>query len=153
MTLLQLRVDLLDGFESHTNDDEDRCSAEWEVLVRSNCRQCDKGDECDDAEVERAGKCDARQDIVKIFGGRTSCTDSGDESAVLLHVVGDFDWVERDRDLEVGESDDEQEEHRGVERLVTAGKVRANPQHPIRCNSPGSGLIELGNERGKVQER
>ena len=68
----------------------------------------DERDQGDEAEVERAGNGDPGQDVVEVLRRRAAGADAGDEAAVLLHVVGDLVRVERDRDVEVGEEDDEQ---------------------------------------------
>ena len=80
----------------------------------------DERQQGDEAEVERAGQRDAGEHVVEVLGRRATGTDAGDEAAVLLHVVGDLDRVERDRDVEVREADDEQE----VQRACTAGGRR-----------------------------
>ena len=122
-------------------------------MVRADGGQCDERNERDNSQVERSGKRDAGQNKVEILSGWTTGANTGNESAVLLHIVGDLDRVERDGHIKVGKSDNQQEEHRGVERLVAAREVRANPQHPIRRDGAGGRLVELGDERGKVQER
>ena len=72
------------------------------------------------AEVDRARQRHSGEHVVEVLGGRSAGADAGDEAAVLLHVVGDLFRVEGDRDVEVGESDDEQEVQQHVQRVVAA---------------------------------
>lgn len=46
------------------------------------------------------------EDVVEVFGCWVFCVDVWDEVVVFFYVVGDFDGVECDCDVEVGEFDD-----------------------------------------------
>src|SRR3954452_7472771 len=109
----QLALDLLRGVEAYADEDEDGRAAEGEGLARAGTatgQECDGDDrqDRDRRQVEGAGQRDPRQHVLEVLGGRSPGSDSRDEAAVLAHVVADFDRVERDRDVEVGEEDGQQ---------------------------------------------
>src|SRR4051794_41593767 len=77
----QLGLELLDGIEGNTDDDQDRGPAEEEVgrrLADQDGRQRSDG-----AQIEGAGKGEPGQDAVQVFGGRSPWAYAGDEPAVL----------------------------------------------------------------------
>ena len=53
------------------------------------------------SKVERTRCGQPGQDVVEVFGGRRAGTNTRNEPAVLLHVVGDIGRVERDGDVEI----------------------------------------------------
>ena len=109
MTLLHLRIDLLDGLEAHTDDDEDRGAAEREVLVGVQVHQRQGRDHRDEAEVQRTGCRETGEHIRQVVLRGLSGSYSRDEAAVLLHVVSLLGRIELHRHIEVGEEDDEDE--------------------------------------------
>src|SRR5690606_1027005 len=91
--------------------------------------------------------------VVEVLGGGAAGPDPGDEAAVLLHVVGNLFGVEGDRDIEVGETDDEEEVDRHVQRVVARGQVVLHPGDP-RCGQLTVGrLVELRDQRRQVEQR
>src|SRR3954452_17805574 len=148
VALLELALDLLHRVERDAHHDEDRRASEREALVRVDDDECDQRDQGNQTEVERARQRDAGQDVGQVVLGRLARPDPGDEAAVLLHVVGHLLRVEGDRDVEVGEEDDEQEEREHVERVVPAHEVVVDEPHPGRV----AGLVELGGHRGQVEQ-
>src|SRR6476469_383054 len=152
VTLLQLRLDLLDRLEAHTDDDEDRGATEREVLVGAHEDESHERDERDDGEVEGTRHGDSGQDVVEVLGRGSPGPDTRDESAVLLHVVRDLGRVERDRDVEEREEEDEGDVRRHVDRVVTLDEVLLDPRHP-----PGVVTVrvrvELRDEARKGEQR
>ena len=108
MSLLHLCVDLLDGLKTHTNHDEDRGAAKREVLIGVDQHEGDQRNQGHECQVNGAGEGDAAEHVLEVLGRGASGADARNESAVLLHVVGNLGRVERDRDVEVGEADGQQ---------------------------------------------
>src|SRR3954468_1352363 len=146
VALLELTLDLLHRVERDAHHDQDGRAAEREVLV--GVHQCDRdqGDQRDQAEVQGAWQRDAGQDVAEVLLGRLARPDPGAEAAVPLHVVGHLLWVEGDRDVEVGEEDDQAEVDRHVERMVALDEVRRDPSRPLRV------AAELRGHRRQVEQ-
>jgi hypothetical protein len=106
--LLQLGVDLLHRLQAHSDHDQDASAAERQFGRYAEEGDRDVRDQRDDGQVERAGERQPGEHVVEVLLGRLARPDAGDEAAVLLHVVGDLGRVEGDRDVEVGEEDDQQ---------------------------------------------
>src|SRR6185437_14073018 len=123
VVLLQLALDLLDRLQAYAHDDQDRGTAEGELAACVELSQGDHGDDRDQRQVHRAGPGDPGQDVVQIFGGRLARADARDEAAVLLHIVRNLVRVKRDRDIEEGEEQDQQEVGgRVVVRVAVVGQ-------------------------------
>ncbi len=131
MTLLQLSIDLLHGVQTNTHDDQNARATKGEILVRIHRGQSNERNERYQTEVERTRQGDTSQDVVQILRGRTTSANTGDKASVALHVIGDLFGVEDNRDIEVGEADDQKEVNRHVERVVTRGEVVLNPHDPL----------------------
>src|SRR6476661_10930420 len=127
VALLELALDLLHRVERDAHHDQQGRAAEREVLARLHPHEGDQRDEREQTEVESSWQRDAGQDVVEVLLSRLACPDPGDEAAVLLHVVGDLFGVEGDRDVEVGEEDDQAEVEGHVDRVVTLDQVLADP--------------------------
>src|SRR6476659_10515514 len=149
VALLELALDLLHGVQRDADHDEDRGSAEREVLVGVDEDQRDQRDEGHHSEVQGSREGDAGQHVVQVLLGRLARPDPGDEAAVLLHVVRNLIGVEGDRDVEVGEEDDEQEVGDHVERVVAAHEVVVDEPGPRRV----AVLVELRRHGGQVEQR
>src|SRR3954453_13578312 len=148
VALLELGLDLLHGVERDTDHDQQRGAAEREVLVGLNPDERDQRDQGQQTQVQSAGQRDAGEDVVEVRLGRLSRPDPGDETAVLLHVVRDLLWVEGDRDVEVGEEDDQQEVGQHVQRVVTPDEVPLDPDQDL----VGRSLVELHGHGRQVEQ-
>ena len=60
----------------------------------------------------------------KMFGGFKAGTNTFDESALFLEVIGNFFSVEHDGSVEVGKEDDESEVDCGVDKPLSGYAVR-----------------------------
>src|SRR3954452_22724903 len=149
VALLELTLDLLHRVECDAHHDQDRGAAEGEVLVGADQHEGDQRDQGDQTEVHGAWQRDAGQDVGQVVLGRLARPDPGDEAAVLLHVVRHLFRVEGDRDVEVGEEDDECEEREHVERVVAADEVLRDPHRPARPRV----AVELSRHGGQVEQR
>src|SRR4051794_38814275 len=100
--LHQLALDLLHGVEAHADHDQHCGATEREVLiVAAGDTEEEVRQDGDDSQVHRTGQRDPGEHELQILGRGASGPDAGDEAAVLLHVVGALDRVERDADVEV----------------------------------------------------
>lgn len=52
MALFHLCVDLFDGVQCDTNHNENRCTAEWEVLIGTDQHERDQREHSDHAQVQ-----------------------------------------------------------------------------------------------------
>ena len=88
---------------------------------------------------------------MQVLGGGPARPDAGDEAAVLLHVVGDLVRVEGDRDVEVGEEDDQQEVHRACRTAeLLVDQVAVDPA----LRSPEVELLgQLADQLRDVEQR
>jgi len=104
VTLLQLRINLLHRVQTDTHDDQNAGATKGEVLIGVHRRQAQSAESEQQTKIERAWQRDTGQNVVEVLGGGASRTDTGDEAAVALHVVGDLFGVEDDGDIEVGKA-------------------------------------------------
>src|SRR5688572_27679174 len=83
----EMALDLVHGVECDTDDDQEAGAAErerhFELLLHQRRQHADGRD------VQRPPKSEAGEHLVDVLRGRLAGTDAGNESAVLLHVVGD----------------------------------------------------------------
>ena len=86
------------------------------------------GQDRDQTQVERTRQGDPAEDEVKVVGGRLTGPDARHETTVLLHVLRDLGRVERDRDVEVREEDDQQEVRGDVDPVARVGQVVLDPR-------------------------
>ena len=152
MTLLQLRVNLLDGVQTDTHDDQDAGATEGEVLVGIDRSQSNQRNQSHQTQIERPWQGDAGQDVVEVFRGRTTSANSWNESAVALHVVSNLFGVEDDGHVEVGEAHNQEEVDRHIEGVVARGEVVLNPHNPLRCLAAKTRLVELSEKSGQIQQ-
>src|SRR5580658_1474156 len=138
----EVRFDLVDGVESHTDHDHDRrpAPAKGDVELLAD----DALHDANDGDIERPAERDARQHKVDVVGGLLALTHARDEGLLLLQVVGDVDRLKRDGRVEVAEEDDENDVER-VERPVAALQHRLELRH--------SRNVEVGERRRKHEQR
>ena len=149
VALLQLGVDLLDRLETDADDDQDRAPPNGKFWFAPTAASAMSGSRAMKPRYIEPGQRDAGEHVVEVLGRRPTGTDAGDEPAVLLHVVGDLDRVERDRDVEVGEADDEQEVQEHVERVIALGQVVRDPRRPTPAAvSPACGWLNCAISAG-----
>lgn len=153
MALLQLRINLLNGFKANAHDNKNRGTAEREVLVCTEERQRDKRNKRNEAKVERTCTRDAGKHVVQVLSGGAPGTNAWHEAAVLLHVVGDLFRVEGDLHVEERESDGEEEEYEHVQRLIAVHEVVLHPHNPCCGLFAGLWLVELRKQHREVQDR
>ena len=112
MTYQQVALNLLQGIEHHTYEDEQRGSSEElrELLLDAE-DACEGGHDGYQGDEERAGKNDVRHHVVKIVGGGFAGLYARDETVVSLHIFGHLHGVERDGCVEVGECYDQYDEY------------------------------------------
>src|SRR6266550_6900995 len=150
VTLHQLALDLLHGVQSHTDHDQHRGPAEWEVLVvTARYRKEEVRQNSHDTEVQGPGQCDPGQHELQVLGGRAARPDTWNEPAVLLHVIGTFLRIERDADVEVGEEDDQYEVDRDVHPRLLVDQIVV---HPTLEAAAVAGL-QLADQLRDVQQR
>lgn len=123
-----LRIDLPDQLH-HDPDDDDQSGAGDQEIGGTERRVLgeEQRDDRDEGEEEAAPEVQADAGLGEEVGGLRAGTDAGNESAALLDRLGDFIRLERDRHVEEGEPDDEQEVPGYVEHARVLGvEVRRN---------------------------
>src|SRR5664279_5485330 len=151
VALHELALDLLHGVKGDPDHDQHGRAAEREVLrVAAGDREEEVRQDRHDAEVERARQGDARENELKVLGGRSSGPDAGYEPAVLLHVIGALDRVEGDADIEIGEEDDQGEIDADVDEGLLVDQVVVDP-----AGEAGVGVVarQLADQLQDVQQR
>ena len=78
-------------------------------------------------EDQRDGERQPGAQELQVRGRGSPWTDTGDEPAVFLHVVGPLDRVEGDADVEVREEDDQGEVGRDVNSGLLVAQVVVPP--------------------------
>ena len=116
--MLQLTLDALDRVKSHTDDDEDGGPTEREILVRADRDEREGRNHRDDRQIQRPRRGQTVQHVGQVTLRRLARTDTGNKTAVLLHVVRHLLRVEGDRDVEIAETDDEQELQGAVDPTI-----------------------------------
>src|SRR5262252_6325312 len=139
----EVGFDLLDCIERDTNHDHESGATEVERHLHLFVQQ--RRQHADGRDVHGAAEGDAGQDLVDVGGGSPTGPDAGDEAAVLLHVVGDVDRVERDGRVEVAEEDDQADVEGVVAPVARVQRLR-DPLHP-------RGLHERRDLLGEHQDR
>ena len=115
-----LCFDFTDGFQYNTDNDDDGGTTECESSeVAAADDVDDQRKNSDYAEAESTDEGDTVEDLGDVIRGRTTGTDTGDGTAVRLEVVGNFDRIEGNRNIEVRESDEEYEGEDHIEDAVT----------------------------------
>ena len=98
----------LDGFECHTNNDDDRRAADGQRRIADDVAD-DNRQDSHDCKIQSAKERNLVDHLQDEIGSRLTRAEAGDEAAVLLEVVGDLDGVELNGGIEVAERDDQQE--------------------------------------------
>ena len=96
----------LDGFECHTNNDDDRRAADAEGRVADDDADENRHD-CHDCKIQSAKERNLVDNLQNEISRGLARAEAGDEAAVLLEVVGDLDGVELNGGIEVAERDDQ----------------------------------------------
>ena len=73
---------------------------------------------CDDTEEERANEVDLAKNLLDVIGSGSSLSDTGDCSAVLLEVVRNLYGIEGDRGVEIGETENKNEQKHRIDNSV-----------------------------------
>src|SRR5204863_9967622 len=94
-------IDLRHGIQRHTDDDQQRRSAEAEGNVdRVGNEDRQKRDE---GQEQRSRERDARHDVIAVLGGALSRLHARDEAASSLEYARAVAGVEDDRGVDAGE--------------------------------------------------
>ena len=110
-----LGLKLACGLKCDTDNDEQRRTTECKRTEISSCEDIDKERKPRNERKEYcADKSDSVEYHLDIIGSGFTRTDTGDESAVLLQIVGNLNVVEADLNIEVREGDDQCNEEQNV---------------------------------------
>src|SRR4029453_5808483 len=128
VTLHQLALNLFHSVQSHTDHDQHCGPAEREVLVvaAGNPKE-EVGQDGHVAQIQGPRKRDPRQYELQVLGSRAAGPDTGNEPAVLLHVISTFLGIKRDGDVEVGKENDQHEVDRDVHPRLLVDQVVVDP--------------------------
>src|SRR5215471_11891338 len=120
----QLRFQLLDGIHRDTDNDQQRCTAEIKVhaqtvqnplgenavkpvaakpdrqVIEVNARDHPLRKKANQRQIHGADQGQALQDTADVLAGIASGTNTGNEAAVLAHIVGEFGGIEDDTHIE-----------------------------------------------------
>ena len=117
MTYQSQRLNLFHCIQCDTDDDQYRRTAECDYTEAvAHRRVDDQRDDGNKAEEQRAQQRDAVCNSLYEACGRCAGTKSEHKSAVLFEVVRNLGRIERDRDVEVCERDDQYEEYDHIKR-------------------------------------
>lgn len=117
----QVRFDLLNGIESHTDDDEERGTTE--VERNAILRDQKVGKDANGRDIESAAKGDPREDKVDVLGRLLSGADSRDIPTGFFDIVSDVDGIKGDGGVEVTKEDDQEDIDKVVKQAVVAEVV------------------------------
>ena len=99
MVLLKLSVNLLYGLQTHTHHNQQGGSPEGHLSYFQRNQRHDRHHGYH-YQVDRASSGNPTDYVVQIVRGGGTSPNTGDKSAVLLHIVGDFLRVEGDLSVE-----------------------------------------------------
>ena len=142
----EVRLHLPHGVERHPDHDEQAGPAEVERRVEPADEEVRQ--HRDEGEEDRARQRDAGERPVDVLRRLLARPHSGDEPAVLLHVVGEVDGVEHDGGVEVGEEDDEAAVQHGVGE-VAGRQGLGDDLHPRVTDEPRQGGREQDQRGGE----
>lgn len=109
----QLRFELSHGIDGDTNNDEQRRAGQQQSLNTGNLSRNIRENR-DDAEEQRADQRNPRHDASQVSVRVRAGTNSRNERALLLQVLGDALLLEHHHRIEIGERHD----HEEVDHLV-----------------------------------
>ena len=106
MTHEHLSFQCLNSLKCYTHNDDNRGTTDCHILdtgheVTGNDRQ-----QGDDAEVNSTKDDDLVDDLLNEFSGGSAGTEAGDETTVLLQVVGNLHGIVLDGGVEPAEEED-----------------------------------------------
>ena len=146
-----LGLEALDRLKRNADDDDDGRAAHREGGVLDD----DAGDDRqnrDDRQIQSAKERDLVDNLQDEVRGRLARAEAGDEAAVLLEVIGDFDRVELDRCIEVTERNDQQEVADDVERALRVEDIGVHPVPEGTAAGAGEGDDRRGQGRNGLRE-
>src|SRR5690606_543542 len=108
----ELRLDLLHRLQRHAHHDEQGDAREGDLEVPDGCS--DRRQDRDGRQEERSGQRDPVEDVGQVPLGLAAGADAGDEAALTLDDLSLLLGIELDRRVEVGEEDDQGEQHDDV---------------------------------------
>ena len=120
----------LDGFQSDAHNDDDRGTADSQVTNTSHQVACYDGQQSDDTQVNGTKDNDLVDNLLDELSGGLAGTEAGDETAVLLQVVGDLHGIVLDGGVEPAEEEDHQAVHHAVCPAVGGPEVLVQPAVP-----------------------
>lgn len=101
-----LGFDLLYGLQDNTRNNDDGCAAEGHICPEKAIEE--DGDDRDDTQAHRPDEYNVVQDLLQIFRGGFSGTDTRDEPSLFLHIVCDLHGIEGYGGVEIGKQYDQQ---------------------------------------------
>ena len=118
MTHGHLSFDIAVGFGYNTTNDDDGGTTERETCeVAAGDDVDDHRENSNNGEQKRTDESDTGKDLGDVLSSRTTGTDTGNGTAVVLQVVSNFYGVERNGGVEVSKRDDE---YKGKDRIYNA---------------------------------
>ena len=124
MTHGHLRFHFAYGFEDYTNNDEKSGTAERDNVEKTTGRNVEeKRETSDKAKEERAHQNNLVENLGDVLSSGSTGTNAGDRTAVLHHVVGNFNGIEGDGDIEISKCNDEDKEQDHVDHAVCLERI------------------------------
>ena len=97
MAQQEVAFDLLESVENNSDENQQRGTSEKEGELLADAQlRCERRQNSHDSKEDGARKCDSRHDGVQIAGGLLAGFHTGNETAVLFHVLGNFVWIDND---------------------------------------------------------
>ena len=146
-----LGLEALDRLKRNADHDDDGRAADREAAVLDHDTDDDRQDR-NDRQIQSAEERDFVDNLQDEVGSRLARAEAGDEAAVLLEVIGDFDGVELDRRIEVAERNDQQEVADDVERALRVEDIGVHPGPEGAAAGAGEGNDRRGERRNGLRE-
>ena len=150
MTHQHLSLQCLHSLKGNAHDDDDRGTADSQVTDTCHQVACYDGQQSDDTQINGTKDNDLVDNLLDELSGGLAGTEAGDETAVLLQVVGDLHGIILNGGVEPAEEEDHQTVHNGVNPGSGGPDVLVPPAVQTEEGADGSrhGADGLGEDDG-----
>ena len=122
MTHHHLRFELLNGFESNTDDNDDGSTAHGES-AHLGSRTVDQRNQSDNGQEQCADQRDTRKDILDVIRCGSTGTDTGNGTVVGFQIVRHLDRIVLDRGVEICEQQNEDEIQYDIQPVIGVKRI------------------------------
>ena len=153
MTHEHLRLDLTNGLDGDADHNEDGSTTQRQAVNAGNRTENDRQDG-NHTQEERADEANLGDDLHNEVRGGLTGTDTRDRTVVLLEIIGHFNGIILDGNIEIAKEDNEQEVKDAVKPASGREGIEEAFPEPFLClhkhlNGGRNGQERRGEDDGK----